>query len=417
MTSIKGALLGATAGLAMAGGAAAADLPMGKAEPVEYVRVCSDDGTGFYYVPGTDTCLKIGGYVRVEGRYAEPATRNANAITVFNRAVVNFDARTNTELGVLRSYTALRFETANATTAVLVERAFIEFAGITAGHQLSMIQPFTGPMFGNQRFFDDPIPANGNSPYTDMLAYTARFDGGVSATLGIEDGLNRRGVNSSAPVLPNLNGGVSGFGGQTLPDVVANLRVTQGWGTAQIGGAVHQIRAADPRVDTDYGFAVEAGADIKLDDYLTKGSKFQVLGVYTSGAPAYANVAGRTSTFGVNVDVADAAIVGTDIKKTEAWGVGGSFTYFWVPGTWRSNVEGTYVSVNQSSALTGTGNFRNFREYTLGLNTIWSPVANLDIGGEIFYRNIDYSGTITALGQTYSENDAWSGRIRIQRTF
>lgn len=27
------------------------------AAPVEYVRVCTDEGAGYYYVPGTDTCV------------------------------------------------------------------------------------------------------------------------------------------------------------------------------------------------------------------------------------------------------------------------------------------------------------------------------------------------------------------------
>ena len=42
----------------------------GPGGPVDYVRVCDAFGSGFFYIPGTDTCLKIGGYVRgdlVEG--------------------------------------------------------------------------------------------------------------------------------------------------------------------------------------------------------------------------------------------------------------------------------------------------------------------------------------------------------------
>jgi Porin subfamily len=42
----------------------AADMPV-KAKPVQYVKICSLYGDGFYYIPGTDTCLKLGGYLRV----------------------------------------------------------------------------------------------------------------------------------------------------------------------------------------------------------------------------------------------------------------------------------------------------------------------------------------------------------------
>ena len=34
--------------------------------PVEYERVCDVYGTGFYYIPGTENCLKITGYVEYQ---------------------------------------------------------------------------------------------------------------------------------------------------------------------------------------------------------------------------------------------------------------------------------------------------------------------------------------------------------------
>src|SRR6201988_3284495 len=65
MKMVKSLLLGSAAGLVAVAGAQAADLPV-KAKPVEYVKVCSLYGAGFYYIPGTDICMKIGGYVRYQ---------------------------------------------------------------------------------------------------------------------------------------------------------------------------------------------------------------------------------------------------------------------------------------------------------------------------------------------------------------
>ena len=65
MKMVKSLLLGSAAGLVAVSGAQAADLPV-KAKPVEYVKVCSLYGAGFYYIPGTDICMKIGGYVRYQ---------------------------------------------------------------------------------------------------------------------------------------------------------------------------------------------------------------------------------------------------------------------------------------------------------------------------------------------------------------
>src|SRR3954465_9953319 len=65
MKMVNSLLLTAAAGLVAVSGAQAADLPV-KAKPVEYVKVCSLYGVGFYYIPGTDICMKIGGYVRYQ---------------------------------------------------------------------------------------------------------------------------------------------------------------------------------------------------------------------------------------------------------------------------------------------------------------------------------------------------------------
>ena len=65
MKMVKSLLLGSAAGLAAVAGAQAADLPV-KAKPVEYVKVCSLYGAGYYYMPGTDICIKLGGYVRYQ---------------------------------------------------------------------------------------------------------------------------------------------------------------------------------------------------------------------------------------------------------------------------------------------------------------------------------------------------------------
>ncbi len=65
MKMVKSLLLGSATGLVAIAGAQAADLPV-KAKPVQYVKICSLYGAGFYYIPGTDTCLKVGGFVRAE---------------------------------------------------------------------------------------------------------------------------------------------------------------------------------------------------------------------------------------------------------------------------------------------------------------------------------------------------------------
>src|SRR5437868_12403275 len=123
MKMIKSLILGSTAGLIAMSGAQAADLPV-KAKAVEYVKVCSLYGAGFYYIPGTDTCIKIGGAIRLD------TTFNANAYDTpfwqggaggagvwtkdyyLTRERINLttDTRTATEYGVVRTYANIQFD-------------------------------------------------------------------------------------------------------------------------------------------------------------------------------------------------------------------------------------------------------------------------------------------------------------------
>ncbi|CDN91351.1 Porin [Agrobacterium tumefaciens] len=65
--NIKSLLIGSAAALAAVSGAQAADaIVAAEPEPLEYVRVCDAFGTGFFYIPGTETCLKFGGYIRFQ---------------------------------------------------------------------------------------------------------------------------------------------------------------------------------------------------------------------------------------------------------------------------------------------------------------------------------------------------------------
>src|SRR5215475_1794435 len=115
-------LLGTAAGLMAASGAQAADMPL-KAKPVQYVKICTLYGDGYYYIPGTNTCLKLGGYVRVQTEYwagaggvplgaaagmntgqAVQDRARQNDLNWRVRGAISLDVRDQTEYGTLRSY-------------------------------------------------------------------------------------------------------------------------------------------------------------------------------------------------------------------------------------------------------------------------------------------------------------------------
>ncbi len=133
MKLVKSLLLGSAAGLVAVAGASAADLGVKKPTAVEYVKTCPTYGAGFFVVPGTTSCLKLIGRVRLDYIHDNPRLNTGNANRFRARGYVGFDHRTATEYGLLRTYVRAFFQRENAADSTTLEYAFIQFGGLTAG--------------------------------------------------------------------------------------------------------------------------------------------------------------------------------------------------------------------------------------------------------------------------------------------
>ena len=219
-------LLASAAVLIAAGGARAADLPARKAAPVEYVRICDAFGTGFFYIPGTDTCLRVSGQIRGEytvrggaptDNFASFSENQARQVyrrdlsSIRARGYLNADARTQTAYGTLRTFGSYRLQV-DATapgpfggrgssvsgdprsistgafqglnpngTQTTLDKGFIQFAGLTAGRAQSFFD------FDAQSYELLTNTVANSNQVTELLAYTATFGGGFSGTLSVED--------------------------------------------------------------------------------------------------------------------------------------------------------------------------------------------------------------------------------------
>ena len=143
----------------------------------------------------------------------------------------------------------------NTGTSVYVNTAYLTWAGITAGKQQSFFS-FTGGGDNWANFFS-PDRKGFNEP--ELLAYTASFGGGFSATMSAETpgtvGGSGSGTQSGAPNYTNpggnegpigkLNTLTTQFAGQRWPDIVGALHVKQGWGEAQLSGVIHNVNVFD----------------------------------------------------------------------------------------------------------------------------------------------------------------------------
>jgi len=499
MKMVKSLLLGSAAGMvALSGAAQAADLPV-KAKPVEYVKVCSVYGAGFYYVPGTDTCIKVGGYVRMDvginaGGSHSPYVNGAGGRELRDRdvyqtrvrGIVTWDARTQTEYGTLRAYINAGWELntndPNYRGTIFFQRAFIQFAGLTVGKT----QSFFG--FYNNALNYTTLQGGGQADTgLNLIAYTAQFAGGFSLSISAEDAAHHRAgiYDSVAGLFPGFVanplpiGGFPGpaygdYAGVQWPDIVGNIRVDQPWGSAQVAGAVHQVRSlyrgnnvnANPPGFDETGFAVAGGVMLNLP--FAQGDQLWVQGTYAQGATNYLGInpfvqssggfamysGGRAfpgnASFGGAWGV-DAVADATGMSKVEGWAILGAARHFWTPAL-RSSVFGQYTRLDFGSRRVGSGSANDkacaannfgfvgpsgttaktgcnfdFALIQVGFNTIWSPVRNLDIGVEVLYTRLDQShsgfgllpqsGTREAGWYRLRDQDTWSGTVRFQRNF
>ena len=200
MKTLKGLLLGSGAGLIAMTAGQAADLPV-KAKPVEYLKICSLYGPGFYYMPGTDLCIKIGGWVRAEAAWGAngnlgwgPFNGNVNNRTTNNetlraRGYITADVRNQTEYGTVRGYISIGLSTNDTglQVASLVDsanRAYVQWAGMTAGLAQSYYDFYNTLKY---QYRADYLPASDTGDFGWWVwAYAAQFGGGFSGTISAE---------------------------------------------------------------------------------------------------------------------------------------------------------------------------------------------------------------------------------------
>ncbi|MGH1588268.1 porin [Methylobacterium phyllosphaerae] len=423
MKLLKSSLLGSAAAFAAVGAAHAADLPVKKAVPIEYVRVCGAYGAGFFYIPGTDTCLRISGRARFEGGYMTSYSRQFNnpgdTSGYQGRLRINMDARTQTAYGTLRAFVRLDAGARTGYSGVgtsgtqqrigqaypgigidsfsrdqqfmNVDKAFIQFAGMTAGRASSFFD------FYAHDFEFAGATAGSDIASTNLLAYTATLGNGLSATISAEDPVFRRspiyspsnnpaGIttngaiavfgqsNSPAPVfigytngLPTRYSQVDVIQRSRMPDVVGALRLDQAWGSAQLTAAVHELNVGNvqngagtgtgsnisiPHTSNSYGWAVQGGLKINTP-FIAPGDALYLQGAYGSGAQLYTGYSAFSGSYSQNAATIqgqkfsqffnDATVnpFTGQMEQSTSFTVVASYLHYWTP-EWRSAFFGSY---------------------------------------------------------------------------
>ncbi|AIN86963.1 porin [Brucella suis] len=387
--NIKSLLLGSAAALVAASGAQAADAIVApEPEAVEYVRVCDAYGAGYFYIPGTETCLRVHGYVRYDVKGGDPGTETCLRVHGYVRYDVKggddvytgsdrkgwdkgarfalmFNTNSETELGTLGTYTQLRFNyTSNnsrhdgqygdfsddrdvadggVSTGTDLQFAYITLGGFKVGIDESEFHTFTGYL--GDVINDDVVAAG--SYRTGKIAYTFTGGNGFSAVIALEQG--GEDVDNDYTI--------DGY----MPHVVGGLKYAGGWGS--IAGAV----AYDPVIEE---WATKVRGDVNITDRFS---------VWLQGA--YSSAATPNQNYG---------------QWGGDWAVWGGAKF----------IATEKVTFNLQAAHDDWG------KTAVTANVAYQLVPGFTITPEVSYTK--FGGEWK---DTVAEDNAWGGIVRFQRSF
>lgn len=255
---------------------------------------CPEYGTGFFRLPQSETCLRIGGQITVTGEanfadkalYAETLYLAGNPFVIYDlqpsdalplksetEAIISVTTASTTEFGPMVSYASIKGINGAQQSTLALEKAFIAIGGLTIGRRNSFFDFSTGLSFSG---------GYASNAITSLVAYGKDVGTGGRVTVSLEDNKDRR-----------VQDGVWALrGSHSLPDLVVAARYDdESWGAVQLSGAVTHL--SDDR-DTiccgvpkdSYGWALAAGAEYrtKIAGYY---GRFIFGAAYAEGALSY----------------------------------------------------------------------------------------------------------------------------------
>ena len=359
-------LLGTGAAFAVVGGAQAADLSV--AEPVEFVKVCDYFGTSYWYIPGTDTCIRVSGFVRFDTTFQGNTIASGNANPIWNpslsgnhssswefntQADIEILAKSVTEYGILAADVQYDANSSGAnavgnlnSNTFGIDHATLSLGGFTAGYQ--------GSLFNYGGDLGTGIYGGLHSTSTTDGVRMAWAAAGFGIALGVEDPRDRWGSSQPTDI--------------GTPDIIGALTATQSNWDGQLAAAYTGANGG--------GWAVQAGATFKLDS-IAKGDAFRIQGAFGDNAGSFVAVQADPSQLGSNFSVL------------------ASFQHFWSP-TLSSSFMGAYLNKINTSGPS---------EWQAEADLIWSPVTNFFAGPAIVY-------TAPSTGSA-----TWTIDLRLQRSW
>jgi hypothetical protein len=379
---IKSLILGSAAALlAVSGAARAADAVMApEPEPAEYVKVCDAYGAGFFYIPGTETCMSINGYVwfqvgatsqsddgDTQGYYSGPSrlspTYKNDGWSTGSRVRINFDVRSDTELGTLRGWMRLQADFNGSKVgdgAVGIDQAWVQLGGLAMGYgESAWFYQFNNSTLNYGSFSWGGLYYG----YQERSQIRYEFGGktGLYGLISLEDNADEN---------------------DYMPDVVGRIGYGGSWGAVALSAAYDHRRfnslgATPVLVDDDSSVAVEASALFNIPSM--PGSAFKVIGYWNSADSNYGPGSPLNNYwFGYG---------------QPEWSVLASFLYQATPNLGLI-VSGQYFGDAYYAGSSDTAD--NTSAWAAEVSAVWTPVKNFEVRPEIVYTKAEgYDGTVS----------------------
>jgi hypothetical protein len=397
---------------------------------------------------------------------------NRNSIGWNIRANLGFDMASNTAYGPLIGHFDINSDLGNGLdspngSATYVNQGYVTWAGITAGKAQSFYSFIGGG--DNWNNFFSPDQKGFNEPV--LMAYTASFGGGFTATLAAQS----QGTNGSSGGGTNMTGGYSSggngpvvvgpttFGGQRWPDIVGALHVKQGWGEAQVSGVIHNVNVRDygffntatcgvlaaalcGASQSKVGWGVDAGVKFNLPSF-GAGDDVILTGSYTRNAAWYSGLPdamngenGQVNGNGQPMILGDSYFnpLTNSWSTPTAWSVSALLEHHWTP-TFYTDLEGSVGQMlwsGQSGGVCVPGGFcggtgvlsPHATTWLIGADIGWNPVTNLNFDLELMYQHVTQSAPSGNIGTIFGngafvpgawegDSSGFQGRLRVTRYF
>ncbi|BCG81374.1 porin [Mesorhizobium sp. 113-3-3] len=382
--NIKSLLLGSAAAMIAVSGARAADaVVVAEPEPAEYVKICDVYGAGYFYIPGTETCLRIGGYLRYDIGVGDAGTLDGvNNVadhmgdgrhdTYYKN--MRFALRTytgqETELGTLKTFTETRFQFGNKSgdytggatdwqavnKAVTLNFAWIQLGGLRVGKDETTYDSFIG--YAGNVIQDTIIPYGIKD--TNLISYYFDAGSGFSGVVSLEEGTDASGISDTID--------------SYVPHVVGGLKYKGDW------GAITGVVAYDSNYE-------EVAGKVRLDVNVTKELTLFVMGGYGTDDNLRDFSKGR--------------------GQYKPWG-----------GNWAVWGGGTY-KFNDKTAFNVQASADDDKNYALAANVAYTIVPGFTITTEVDWDHYGNYGNPSLYGNWSKANkkDSVGGIVRFQRNF